>query len=107
MSVQADSELNDLEQQMLRIVKAQLDDFEQSQDDTVKPLPISLVTAYDKVHRSILTHVAKGSGMDMNQVMKNPRAWLYQNDRMRNQVLKLIEQQEKGNLRVLPAAEAK
>lgn len=92
MSFQADGELTAIEQQMLAIVKRSLDEFEDAAEGT--PIPQTLIQAYDKVHGSILRHIAKGSSMDMNQVMKNPHAWLLQNDRMRAQVLKLIEQQQ-------------
>lgn len=95
----ADSSLGQIEEQLFNLVKRALDEYEEATEGT--PIPLTLITAYDKCHASIMKRIAKGSNMDMAQIMKNPRAWLIQNDRMRNQVLKIIEQQELGKLKVV------
>lgn len=88
------------------VEKKMLDAFETAYaewEETMSPLPMSLVKLGETVHRMVLARLGKRGGMNMAEMMKNPGAALVHLEKMKAQLLKMIAQQER--LRATPTTE--
>lgn len=91
MFSEADEKLTGLEERMLEAIDAEWRRWQEGPD---KPLNLNLIAAMDKVHRAILAHLGKRSGMNMAEMLRNPQAALLQLDRTRSLLLKQMQVQE-------------
>ena len=100
----ADEEIGDLEGRMLRLAKAELDDYE---GDTVeeggssRPLPPALVALLLGTHKAILARLSKRKGLDIEAIKRNPRLALVQLEKERALIMKIIDQTENQGLKVV------
>lgn len=100
----ADEEIGDLEMRMVRLAKAELDDYEgESIEDggNSRPLPPALVALLLGTHKAILARLSKRKGLDLEAIRRNPRLALVQLEKERALIMKIIEQTENQGLKVV------
>lgn len=99
MYTESDDELGDLERRMLALVKKQLRDFEDEDDE--RPLPSALVQLLLGTHKAVLQRMSKRRGIDLEAIKKNPRAALVMLEKEKALILKVIEQTENQGLKIV------
>ncbi len=65
-----------------------------TEQDESRPMPVSLVMLMEKTHKTILARLGKRGGFNMSELMKNPQQALIHLDRMKENILRMMQQQE-------------
>lgn len=99
----ADEEIGDLEMRMIRLVKAELDDYENdaTEEGSSRPLPPALVQLVLGTHKAVLARLSKRKGLDIEAIRRNPRLALVQLEKERALIMKIIDQTENQGLKVV------
>lgn len=93
MFTESDEALTDLEEKMISAVDRAYEDW---QEDTERPLPMSLVALMKNTHQAILARLGKRGGFDMASMMKNPEQGLVMLDRTKAILLRMIQQKSQA-----------